>query len=196
MYAIVRTGGKQYRVEEGRSIVVERLPVEEGATVELSDVLLIADNGNVTVGTPAVEGARVLAQVVEHGKAEKVVVFKYKAKVRTRKKTGHRQPYTRLTVQQILRPGEEPRTEQRPKRRATARKRAETEEAPEAPAAEAEAPTAVEETPEAAPKRRTRRRTAEDAPAQAEASQEGTEQPAPRRRTSRRKKTEETDETE
>ncbi|OGO53085.1 MAG: 50S ribosomal protein L21 [Chloroflexi bacterium RBG_16_68_14] len=167
-YAIVRTGGKQYRVEEGRSVVVERLPAEEGATVELLDVLLIADDGQVTVGTPIIEGARVLAQVEANGRAKKIIVFKYKSKVRTRKKTGHRQAFTRLTVTEILRPGQESKTIEKPKRR-RARKKA---EAPaEAPAAEAavEAAEAVAEAP--APKRRPRRVAAPEA-----------EAPAPKRR--------------
>ena len=105
MYAIVRTGGKQYRVEEGRSLDVELLPAKEGASVELDNVLLIADNGKVTVGTPIIEGARVMADVELHGRQKKIVVFKYKSKVRTRKKTGHRQHFTRLAVTEILRPG-------------------------------------------------------------------------------------------
>ena len=118
MYAIVRSGGKQYRVEEGRSLKVDRLPAEEGDTVELNDVLLLADDGNVSVGAPAIEGARVLATVEEHGRDKKIIVFKYKAKVRTRKKTGHRQGFTRLSVVEILAPGEEPKKEKpaRPRR--------------------------------------------------------------------------------
>jgi len=107
MYAIVKTGGKQYRVEAGRTLEVERLPVGEGDTVELGEVLMIAEDGNVTIGTPVIEGARVTAHVDGHGRAPKIIVFKYKSKVRTRKKTGHRQGFTRLTVEQILRPGDE-----------------------------------------------------------------------------------------
>jgi large subunit ribosomal protein L21 len=107
MYAIVKTGGKQYRVEAGRTLEVERLPVGEGDTVELGEVLMIAEDGNVTIGTPVIEGARVMAHVDSHGRAPKIIVFKYKSKVRTRKKTGHRQGFTRLTVEQILRPGDE-----------------------------------------------------------------------------------------
>ena len=117
MYAIIRSGGKQYRVEEGRSVSVERLPADEGATVELGDVLLIADDGEVTVGAPVIEGARVLAQVEANGRAKKIVVFKYKAKVRTRKKTGHRQAFTRLAVREILRPGQQSKEAAKPKRR-------------------------------------------------------------------------------
>ncbi len=107
MYAIVKTGGKQYRVEAGRTLEVERLPVGEGDTIELGDVLMIADDGNVTIGTPVIEGAKVTAHVDSHGRAPKIIVFKYKSKVRHRKKTGHRQGFTRLTVEEILAPGEE-----------------------------------------------------------------------------------------
>lgn len=204
MYAIVRTGGKQYRVEEGRTVTVERLPAEEGATVELGDVLLIASDGEVTVGAPAIEGARVLATVEEHGRDKKVVVFKYKAKVRTRKKTGHRQHFTRLAVQEILRPGQQPKAEAKPKRR----RRPKAAEAPaETPIAEAAAPVAEAPAPakrrtrraaapaaeaEApAPKRRTRRKTAE-----AEAKPKTTRpdgRPSGRRRSTRRKTEEETE---
>jgi len=150
MYAIVRTGGKQYRVEEGRSLEVERLPAEEGATIELGDVLLIAEDGTVTVGAPTIAGARVLAHVDGHGRGKKIIIFTYKNKVRTRSKTGHRQWFTRLTVEDILRPGEEAKAKPKRARRAKAAAEAEAE-APEAEApalAEpvAEAP-AVEETP-------------------------------------------------
>jgi large subunit ribosomal protein L21 len=168
MYAIVRTGGKQHRVEAGRAVVVERLPDEAGATVQLDEVLLIADDGQVTIGTPTIQGARVMAEVEAHGRAKKIIVFKYKAKVRSRKKTGHRQGFTRLVVREILRPGEEPKTETKPHRRAKAE---EAEEAVEAPVAEAvEAPVAE---PEAAPRRRTRRAAEPEAKA---------EEPKPRTR--------------
>ncbi len=102
MYAIVRSGGKQHRVEEGRSFTVELLPAEEGAQVELNDVLLIADDGQVTVGTPIIEGARVLTQVEAQGRHKKIIVFKYKSKTRYRRKNGHRQPVTELAIRQIL----------------------------------------------------------------------------------------------
>lgn len=141
MYAIVRTGGKQYRVEEGRSVVVERLPVEEGETVELKDVLLIAQNDDVTVGAPIIDGARVVAEVEENGRHKKIVVFKYKAKVRARTKNGHRQRFTKLAVREILLPGQEPKTA-KPKRRTK------KDEAAEATPAEAQVETVVAE-PEA-----------------------------------------------
>lgn len=177
MYAIVRTGGKQYRVEEGRPLTVERLSAEEGATIELDDVLLIANNGDVTVGTPTIDGARVLATVEAQGRAKKILVFKYKSKVRTRKKTGHRQAFTRLTVQEILAPGQKPKAAEKPKRRSRKAKAEETPAEPEAIAAEAapateapavEAPAAEAAPVEApAPKRRTRRKKTDEAPTEA-----------------------------
>lgn len=102
MYAIVRSGGKQYRAEPGRFLTVERLEAEPGSEVELTDVLLVADGDTVTIGTPTVSGAKVVAEVVEQGRQPKVIVFKYKPKVRYRKKTGHRQPFTRLRVRDIV----------------------------------------------------------------------------------------------
>jgi len=162
MYAIVRTGGKQYRVEEGRSLDVDRLPVEEGTTVELGSVLLIAEDGSVTIGTPTIEGARVLAHVDTHGRTKKIIVFNYKNKVRTRKKNGHRQNFTRLTVEEILLPGQEAKAKPKRARKAKAAEEPEAIAAPaaEAPEAEIEAiaePVAEAPVVEEAPKPRTRR---------------------------------------
>lgn len=103
MYAIVETGGKQYRVKAGDTIAVERLTGEPGEVVELARVLLIGDDGSpARVGAPGVEGAIVRAEVVEHARGDKVVVFRYKSKVRYRRKTGHRQALTRLRITDIL----------------------------------------------------------------------------------------------
>ncbi|MDY6911683.1 MAG: 50S ribosomal protein L21 [Chloroflexota bacterium] len=102
MYAIVTTGGKQYRVLEGQVIDVEQLPGDEGDTVDLNDVLLVADGENVTVGQPGVAGAKVKASILNHGRGRKVIVFKYKSKVRYRRKRGHRQSYTRLKIDEIV----------------------------------------------------------------------------------------------
>ena len=102
IYAIIETGGKQYRVIPGQTIDVERLDVAEGDTVELDRVLLIADGDRVSVGKPTVDGARVVATSQGEGKGKKITVFKYKSKVRYRKKTGHRQFYTRLTIDKIM----------------------------------------------------------------------------------------------
>jgi large subunit ribosomal protein L21 len=105
IYAIIETGGKQYKVNPGQTIDVERLDVAEGNTVELERVLLIGDGERVIVGTPTINGAKVVATSQGEGKGEKVIVFKYKSKVRYRKKTGHRQPYTRLVIDKIVEPG-------------------------------------------------------------------------------------------
>jgi large subunit ribosomal protein L21 len=105
IYAIIETGGKQYRVSPGQSLDVERLEVAQGSSVELDRVLLIAQGEKVTVGNPTVGGAKVLATSQGEVKGEKVIVFKYKPKVRYRKKTGHRQTYTRLTIDKIIEPG-------------------------------------------------------------------------------------------
>ena len=98
MYAIIETGGKQYRVAEGDVITVEKLAVEDGAQVELDKVLLLSKDGDVKVGAPYIEGAKVLGEVVESGKGKKVIIFKYKAKKDYRKKQGHRQPYTMIKI--------------------------------------------------------------------------------------------------
>lgn len=100
-YAIVESGGKQYRAVEGGFIEVDRLPADVGAEVVLDSVLLVVDDGNVAVGTPTVKGARVSAKVAAHNKGPKIVVFKYRPKKRYRVKTGHRQQYTRLKVESI-----------------------------------------------------------------------------------------------
>lgn len=100
MYAIVRTGGKQYRVREGDEILVERLDAAEGADVAL-DVLLVERDGTVAVGAPTVMGASVAARVAGHERARRVVAFKYKNKTRRRQTHGHRQNLTRLTITAI-----------------------------------------------------------------------------------------------
>ena len=101
MYAVIETGGKQYRVEEGRTLKVERLQAERGASVTLDKVLLVGDGGTATGGSPAVQGARVTATVLGHGKAKKIIVMKYKSKVHYRHKTGHRQQFTTLRIDKI-----------------------------------------------------------------------------------------------
>ena len=101
MYAIVKTGGKQYKVAEGDVLFVEKLEANEGDVVTLDQVLAVAGENGLTVGAPVVEGATVTAKVVAQGKAKKVIVYKYKAKKDYRRKQGHRQPYTKLVVEKI-----------------------------------------------------------------------------------------------
>ncbi len=101
MYAVVESGGKQYRVLVGQIIDVEKLPVPQGETVTLDKVLLLADRDEIKVGQPTVKGASISATVVEHGLKPKQVVFHYRAKNRYRVKRGHRQQYTRLRIEEI-----------------------------------------------------------------------------------------------
>ena len=102
MYAIVNTGGKQYRVQPGDTVRVEYLPGDQGDLIELEDVRLLSDDdGEVAIGAPIVEGAKVTAEVVQQGRGKKVIVFKYKAKTRYRRKNGHRQNFTELRVTDI-----------------------------------------------------------------------------------------------
>lgn len=97
-YAIIETGGKQYRVKEGDRITVERLATEAGDDVTIDRVLMVGGDGSTRIGTPVVDGASVTAHVDEHFRGEKLIIFKFKAKKRYRRKTGHRQELTRLTI--------------------------------------------------------------------------------------------------
>ncbi len=101
MYAIIKTGGKQYRVSEGETLKVEKLDVEVGAEVVFEEVLTVVSEADVKIGKPVVEGAKVTAKVLEQGKAEKIFVFKYKAKSNYRKRQGHRQPFTAVEIVKI-----------------------------------------------------------------------------------------------
>ncbi len=101
MYAIIKTGGKQYMVNEGDVLMVEKLDVESGAKVMFEEVLAVGNNGELQVGNPVVAGAKVEATVVENGKTKKVIVFKYKPKKDYRKKQGHRQPFTKVRIEKI-----------------------------------------------------------------------------------------------
>ena len=102
-FAILQTGGKQYRIKPGDTIRVETIPGDEGDTLTLEDVRMVSVDGDIRIGNPKVEGASVTAEVVGKGKDKKVVVFKYKAKTRYRKKNGHRQQYTDLRITEISR---------------------------------------------------------------------------------------------
>ena len=149
IYAVIRSGGKQYKVEPNQLLDVELLPTDVGAVVELSDVLLVADGDDVTVGQPLVAGARVVAEVVEHGRGPKIIVFKYKNKTRYRRRTGHRQSYTRLAIRQIL-VGAEPAAVAAPAKARRPRAPAKPAAEPKAAPPEVEEAVVVAEQPEAA----------------------------------------------
>ena len=100
MFAVIKTGGKQYRVQEGDVIYVEKLNAEVDSNIKF-DVLLMGEGDDVTVGTPVVEGASVEGRVLAQGKAKKIVVFKYKSKKNYRKTNGHRQPFTKVEIKKI-----------------------------------------------------------------------------------------------
>ncbi|GFR39111.1 50S ribosomal protein L21 [Insulibacter thermoxylanivorax] len=101
MYAIIETGGKQYKVQQGDVIYVEKLPVAEGETVTFDQVVAVSGDNGFVAGTPTVAGAKVVGKVEKHGKGKKIIVFKYKPKKNYRKKQGHRQPYTKVVIEKI-----------------------------------------------------------------------------------------------
>ena len=101
MYAVVSTGGKQYKVQQGETLRIEKIPGEVGSKVTLDRVVMVADGENVRVGQPVLEKAAVQASIVEQDKAKKVLVFKYKRRKRYRRKQGHRQPFTAIRIDGI-----------------------------------------------------------------------------------------------
>src|SRR5215467_2623156 len=101
MYAVIETGGKQYRVSPGQTVEVELLAAEPGASVALDRVLLVSANGNTLVGTPVVPGAKVVGTIAREGRGRKIIVYKYKSKKRYRRTQGHRQDYMYLTITDI-----------------------------------------------------------------------------------------------
>ena len=101
MYAVIKTGGKQHKVAEGEILKVEKLKASEGEPVDLTDVLLIEKDGEVTLGSPFIEGAKVTAKILRHGKEDKVTIIKMKRRKDYRKKQGHRQNYSEIQIEQI-----------------------------------------------------------------------------------------------
>ena len=191
MYAVIRTGGRQYRVEPGQRLRVGRLPGEQGDTVQLGEVLMVGENGKVTIGTPTVPGVQVVAEIVSQGRDKKVSVFKYKSKTRYRRLRGHRQHHTVLAIQAIGGPEVQP---------------APRAEAPAAGPVEATAEAGDEATVDEPPRRRTPARKTTSARkttgarkrssgtqrakgATAEASTEAAAEAKPRRRPADRKTT-------
>jgi large subunit ribosomal protein L21 len=102
VFAVIKTGGKQYIVKPGDRIKVEKINGEVGDTVEISEVLLVNKDGDLKIGTPVVEGAKVVASIIEQGRSRKIIVFKKKAKKGYKRKKGHRQYYTLLEIKEIL----------------------------------------------------------------------------------------------
>ena len=102
MYAIIESGGKQYRVEPGAVVALERIPGEVGSQVELDRVLLVSDGSTIKVGQPTVAGAKVISQIVAQTRGEKIYVFKFKRRKKYRRKTGHRQELTEVRVAEIV----------------------------------------------------------------------------------------------
>jgi len=101
MLAVIKTGGKQYVVQPGDKIKVEKLDQKEGEAISFSDVLLVGDDKKVEIGNPVVKSTKVQARVLSHGKGDKIIVFKYKSKKRYSRKIGHRQPYTEIEIIEI-----------------------------------------------------------------------------------------------
>lgn len=101
MYAIVETGGKQYRIKEGDIFQVEKLDVPEGETVEFDKVLALSNENGFSAGQPYLENVKVIGEVLEHDKDKKIIVYKYKPKKNYRKKQGHRQPFTKVKIKSI-----------------------------------------------------------------------------------------------
>lgn len=104
MYALFRTGGKQFRAEPGKRLRIPSLPAEEGSPIVFEEVLLASDGGEVRVGAPLVEGAKVTAQVIRHGRDRKIIVFKRKRRKNCRRKRGHRQGFTEVVIESVLFP--------------------------------------------------------------------------------------------
>ncbi len=104
MYAVIQTGGKQYRVEPGQTLSVETLPGELGESIEFDEVLLVAGEDSVSVGKPVVAGAKVTAEIVEHGKDKKVIVYKFQRRKNYRRRYGHRQSYTSIKINSVVAP--------------------------------------------------------------------------------------------
>jgi large subunit ribosomal protein L21 len=101
MYAVVNTGGKQYKVQKGETLRIEKIPGEVGSAVTFDKVLMVADGDNIRVGQPVLENVAVQAQIVEQDKAKKILIFKYKRRKRYRRKNGHRQPFTAIRIDGI-----------------------------------------------------------------------------------------------
>ena len=181
MYAVVETGGKQYKVSEGDIIYVEKLAAEENAKVILDKVLAIVTEKGIKVGSPYVKGATVEAKVIKNGKGKKITVFTYKKRKNLQRKLGHRQPYTKLEITNIFAKVEKSAAEDKPvKAEKTAEKPAAEKKAPakktaEKPAAEKKAPAKKTAEKPAAEKKAPAKKTAEKPAAEKKAPAKKTE---------------------
>lgn len=172
MFAVIKSGGRQYKVSVGQRLEVNRLAVEDGAQIELGDVLLISDADTSFIGSPLVEEAKVLATVVGPARGEKLIVFKYKSKKRYRHRRGHRQELTVLTIDDIVANGKSLITGEEPKQHTEdvpANVQAKEEAAPvaveeSAPAVETPAEAVTDSVPEKKPRRRRTTKAAESKP--------------------------------
>ncbi|MCH8815132.1 MAG: 50S ribosomal protein L21 [Chloroflexi bacterium] len=194
MYAVIRAGGKQYRVERDQLLDVDLMEGGVGSTVELKDVLLIANKGDVSVGMPVVDGAVVEAEIIEHGKGPKLRIFKYKNKTRYRRRMGHRTQYTRLAIGRILQNGVEvgegatkPKAKRALKDKTAKAAEVAAETQIEAPT---DAPAETKEKPKRAPRKTTRKKATEiEASVEAPASEPPAETAGkPKRATRKRTK--------
>src|SRR5438270_11802359 len=168
MFAVIKSGGKQYKVSVGQRLEVDRLPVEVGKQVQFDKVLLISDAANITVGSPLVEDAMVLATATAHNRGKKLIVFKYKSKKRYRHRRGHRQELTTFTIDDIVADGKSLLTGEAPELQQEEEESAvESEAAAETPTVESEAPapqaTETGEVTEAETEKKTPRRRARKA---------------------------------
>ena len=160
MFAVIKTGGRQYKVSVGQTLEVNRLPVEAGEQVQFNEVLLISDANNTMIGTPLVDNAMVLATATKQGRGKKVIVFKYKSKKRYRHRRGHRQELTFLTIEDIVADGKSLITGEAPRPRDEELPAEEEIETPLESTEEEAATGAVTETaePESEERRASRRR--------------------------------------
>lgn len=127
MYAVIKSGGKQHRVKEGQVVRLEKIEAETGANIDFSEVLMVADGENIQLGTPLVEGAVVSAEVVDHGRAKKVNILKFKRRKHHMKRQGHRQWYTEVKISGIALDGAKPAAKKATAKKAPAKKAAKTE---------------------------------------------------------------------
>ena len=127
MYAVIKSGGKQHRVKEGQVVRLEKIEAETGANIDFNEVLMVADGENIQLGTPLVEGAVVSAEVVDHGRAKKVNILKFKRRKHHMKRQGHRQWYTEVKISGIALDGAKPAAKKATAKKAPAKKAAKTE---------------------------------------------------------------------